>query len=938
MAQTYRNMSLGSSLTAQNDNSASWQSPSGEFAFGFRQIGNDGFLLAIWFNKIPDKTVVWSANGNSLVAQGSKVELTADGQLLLNDIATGKDTLVTSVGTGVVAYAAMLETGNFVLANAHSNSLWESFGHPTDTILPTQTINQGSRLYAPYTLTNYSRGRFLLTLESDGNLKLYTTNFPQDYPYYGCWNYNDTLHSGFQVVLPYTFSNQDLYQRATLDYDGVLRYYVFRKSNDSSGGTWSALSFIPSNICMSIVQKQGGGACGFNSLCNQNQGRPICQCPSGYTLMDPHDALKGCKPNFVPHSCDGGSSEGDLFYMQEMQNANWQASQYDEFYGVTEDWCRQACLADCLCDVANYRISLCFLKAIPLLNGRIDPSYNGKAFIKIRKGNSTLGSDGAAKTKRKKEYDSTLIVAGSVLLSSSLTAQNDNSSWRSPSGDFAFGFRQIGNNGFLLAIWFDKIPEKTIVWSANGKNLVPHGSKVELTAEGQFSLSDIATGKSTWIASAAGTGVAHAAMLDTGNFVLATSNSSSLWESFSHPTDTILPSQTLNQGSRLYAHYTSTNYSRGRFMFAVQKIGNLVLYTTNFPQDYSYFGYWNYIDTLGRGFQVVFNRSGSVYLTDKNGAILNVVLSSMFSNQDLYQRATLDYDGVLRHYVFRKNNGSSGGTWSTLSFIPSNICMSILQPKGGGTCGFNSLCKHDQGRPVCQCPPGYTYMDPDDMLKGCKPNFAPQSCDEASSESDLFYMQEMQNAYWRANEYDKFQDITEDWCRQTCLADCFCAVAGFRTGNCWLKGGPLLNGRIDANYSGKVLIKIRKDKSTSRSAGAAKNKKKKEYDSTLIVVGSVLLSSLGVLNFILPLITYMVVSRIYSRKAKVIPPYRVMAGMNLKCFTYDEIKDATDKFKEELGRDGSGGVETTVPSSMNAYSNRMPNKLISFDLHPLPLR
>ncbi|TQD89853.1 hypothetical protein C1H46_024619 [Malus baccata] len=400
-------MSLGSSLTAQNDNSASWQSPSGEFAFGFRQIGNDGFLLAIWFNKIPDKTVVWSANGNSLVAQGSKVELTADGQLLLNDIATGKDTLVASVGTGVVAYAAMLDTGNFVLANAHSNSLWESFGHPTDTILPTQTINQGSRLYAPYTSTNYSRGRFLLTLESDGNLKLYTTNFPQDYPYYGYWNYNDTLHSGFQVifnqsgsvyliatngtilkvVLPYTFSNQDLYQRATIDYDGVLRYYVFRKSNDSSGGTWSALSFIPSNICISIVQKQGGGACGFNSLCNQNQDRPICRCPSGYTLMDPHDALKGCKPNFVPHSCDGAS---------------------------------QACLADCLCDVANYRISLCFLKAIPLLNGRIDPSYNGKAFIKIRKGNSTLGSDGAAKTKRKKEYDSTLIVAGSVLLSMNL--------------------------------------------------------------------------------------------------------------------------------------------------------------------------------------------------------------------------------------------------------------------------------------------------------------------------------------------------------------------------------------------------------------------------------------------------------------------------------------------------------------------------------------
>ena len=214
------------------------------------------------------------------------------------------------------------------------------------------------------------------------------------------------------------------------------------------------------------------------------------------------------------------------------------------------------------------------------------------------------------------------------------------------------------------------------------------------------------------------------------------------------------------------------------------------------------------------------------------------------------------------------------------------------------------------------------------MLKGCKPNFAPQSCDEASLESDLFYMQEMQNAYWNFNEYDKFQDITEDWCRQTCLADCFCAVASFRTGNCWLKGVPLLNGRINANYSGKVLIKIRKDKSTSTSAGAAKNKKKKEYDSTLIVVGSVLLSSLGVLNFILPLVTYMVVSRIYSRKAKVIPPYKVMAGMNLKCFTYDEIKDATDKFKEELGRGASATVLKGVLASDNGIGKCVAVKIL----------
>ncbi|GLT27404.1 hypothetical protein SLA2020_024030 [Shorea laevis] len=67
-------------------------------------------------------------------------------------------------------------------------------------------------------------------------------------------------------------------------------------------------------------------------------------------------------------------------------------------------------------------------------------------------------------------------IAQIIALGSSLTAVlNANSSWTSPSGDFAFGFQQIETGMFLLAIWFDKIPEKTIVWSANGGNLVLEG-------------------------------------------------------------------------------------------------------------------------------------------------------------------------------------------------------------------------------------------------------------------------------------------------------------------------------------------------------------------------------------------------------------------------------------------------------------------------------
>ncbi|KAK1313819.1 G-type lectin S-receptor-like serine/threonine-protein kinase RLK1 [Acorus calamus] len=133
---------------------------------------------------------------------------------------------------------------------------------------------------------------------------------------------------------------------------------------------------------------------------------------------------------------------------------------------------------------------------------------------------------------------------------------------------------------FLLAIYINNIPEKTIVWSANGDNPVPAGSKVTLTSNGQLVLSD-PNWRQTWTSNNGGGGVTHAAMLNYWNFVLATANSSNnAWESFSFPTDTILPSQELGLGSALFAHITETNYSSGRLglfrspkQYCVQRYG-----------------------------------------------------------------------------------------------------------------------------------------------------------------------------------------------------------------------------------------------------------------------------------------------------------------------------------------------------------------------------
>ncbi|XP_068312141.1 G-type lectin S-receptor-like serine/threonine-protein kinase LECRK2 [Pyrus communis] len=403
-----------------------------------------------------------------------------------------------------------------------------------------------------------------------------------------------------------------------------------------------------------------------------------------------------------------------------------------------------------------------------------------------------------------------------ISLGSSLTALNEDnsSSWTSPSGDFAFGFQRIGKYGFLLAIWFDKIKDKTIVWSANGDNLVPEGSKVELSNGGKFMLND-ATGKRIWSAQFVGPGVAYASMLDTGNFVLADRSSSNVWESFDEPTDTILPTQILNQNDKLFARYTATNYSRGRFMFILQSDGNLLLYTTRFPLPTNNFAYFATM-TMYAGFQFIFNQSGYLYLTAKNGSILNMVSSNTVSMQNFYHKVTLEHDGVLRHSVHPKTAASSAGSpmaWSPLTSEPSNICLRIEGAIGSGACGYNSLCSYNDKGPTCQCPYGYTFIDPNDILKGCKQNFVSQSCDAALPETESFDFHEMQSTEWAGGGYEQFTSVSEEWCRQNCLDDCFCVVAIFKDRECEKKRIPLSNGRMDPSIGGKALIKVRKDNS-----------------------------------------------------------------------------------------------------------------------------
>ncbi|CAK7324684.1 unnamed protein product [Dovyalis caffra] len=269
-------------------------------------------------------------------------------------------------------------------------------------------------------------------------------------------------------------------------------------------------------------------------------------------------------------------------------------------------------------------------------------------------------------------------------------------------------------------------------------------------------------------------------MLDTGNFVLARHDFVNLWESFGEPTDTLLPTQIFSRGSKLVAGYSRMNRSTGRFRFTLQADGNLVLYTLTFPLDLDNSSYC--LETFT--------------LQQKHGSILKMLSSESPTTQEFYHIAVLEYEGVFRHYVYPKRSSSNFSgwppKWSSLSTsLPQNIYMRLTEDSGSGACRFNSYCSlgNDQ-RPNCKCPPGYNFLDPNDVMKGCKQNFVSQNCEEASQETELFSLEQKENIDWPHSDSEHFEMVTEGWCRKACLSDCFCAVAIFRYGRCWKKKIP----------------------------------------------------------------------------------------------------------------------------------------------------
>ncbi|SPT20201.1 unnamed protein product [Triticum aestivum] len=269
----------------------------GDFALGFfsPNSSNTSLYLGIWYHNIPGRTVVWTANRDDPIAATSSptLAITNSSGLVLSDSQGRSPWAVKNNITGLRVTAVLLDSGNFVLMSPNGTSIWQSFDHPTDTILPGTrfSVNEKARVVAGRLIAwkgpfDPSTGDFSLGLDPNSNLQ--SVIWHGTMPYLRLNTLNDGSVTGgllYQNTIFYeanvgtsdgfyyefSVSAGSPYARLMLDYMGALRILSW-----NSNSSWTTIASRPASSCDLYA------SCGPFGYCDNTGAAAACRCLDGF--------------------------------------------------------------------------------------------------------------------------------------------------------------------------------------------------------------------------------------------------------------------------------------------------------------------------------------------------------------------------------------------------------------------------------------------------------------------------------------------------------------------------------------------------------------------------------------------------------------------------------------------------------------------------------
>ncbi|XP_031280037.1 G-type lectin S-receptor-like serine/threonine-protein kinase At4g27290 [Pistacia vera] len=339
------------------------------FELGFFSPGSSkNRYLGIWYRKSPEM-VVWVANRNRpIIDPHGALTISNNGNLVLLDQRKGivwSSSIYRKVKNPV---AELLDSGNFILRDNLSTSsdsyLWQSFDHPSDTLLPGMKLgwdlNAGLELY----LTSWrsgddpSSGDFTFRLDIHvlpqtaiyrGSIKLARTG-PWNGVYFGGTSANPNLlfvpilvHNQDKIYYRYECFNNPIIMLLKINQSGMMQRLIWK---ERSAG-WDIVYSAPEDLC------ENYGRCGANGVCSIDK-TPICECLKGFISKSEQNQSSAI--TCVPSSSLDCTSGDRFTKLADIKLPDLLEVSLNESMNLQE--CENKCLKNCSCRAyANFNVT-----------------------------------------------------------------------------------------------------------------------------------------------------------------------------------------------------------------------------------------------------------------------------------------------------------------------------------------------------------------------------------------------------------------------------------------------------------------------------------------------------------------------------------------------------------------------------------------------------
>ncbi|KAI7727191.1 hypothetical protein M8C21_015720 [Ambrosia artemisiifolia] len=389
------------------------------FELGFFSPSNtsQNRYLGIWYKNIATCTVIWVANRETPISNKSgELTLNPGGLLVLRDSTTNQ--MIWSSNTSRDAanvVARLLNNSNFMVVDDEGpeNFIWQSFDHPTNTIMPDMSMGRNLERGV---VTNYSSwksdddpspGPFMVYMDFNGLPQIFEKNGDEILYRLGSWNglaysgntnnqpnpsYRNWLDiNEKEISAVFVLRNKSVLTRLTLSPQGTMDQWNWNSRTQQ----WFMLASMTTDSCERYA------LCGVYGYCDISQS-PNCGCLRGFTPKNPNqwemsDWKSGCRRET---SLDCGVGEGFRKY-PFIKLPDTRQSWFDR--NMSLDQCKMKCSNECNCTAyATLDIKLgtgCLIWYNELNDMRILPN-NGQD-IYIRMSATELAKDQRASSSKK---------------------------------------------------------------------------------------------------------------------------------------------------------------------------------------------------------------------------------------------------------------------------------------------------------------------------------------------------------------------------------------------------------------------------------------------------------------------------------------------------------------------------------------------------------